>query len=112
MDLADPQRRILADIRNDLEGAAARILSLTCAGMDLIRDPAATNKEALEAVFTGLLEACSFQDVASQRLDQLEAQLTDRTDTRPDNELLNGPASTGAGLDQAAADLLFAGPEV
>lgn len=100
---------IIDDIRSDLQEAAARILSQTFAGMDLIRHPA-PDTTALEAVFVALMEASCFQDITGQRLDQLEALLTGRIEVRPHADLLNGPAPDRTGLDQAAADLLFASP--
>jgi hypothetical protein len=108
---ADPTHQILDDIRRDLEDAADRILTLAFAGLDMMRGTV-TDTATIEALFTGVLEASSFQDIVCQRLDRLEAILNGRTDDRPDSALLNGPAPAHAGLDQTAADLLFAPPDV
>jgi hypothetical protein len=107
---ANPATQILKDVRRDLDDAATWILALTCKGLELVHRPE-ENREALEAVFTGLLEASAFQDIADQRLAQLDALLTGRVDARPDSDLLNGPASGDTGLDQAAADRLLATPD-
>lgn len=109
MSVAAPATAIIDDIRLDLVDAAADVLSLTFTGMDLLRRPA-TDMKALERVFTGLLEASSFQDITGQKLDQLKALLTGHVDLRPDNQLLNGPAAGHSGLDQDAIDHLFTGP--
>lgn len=107
MGAATTATQLLTDIRNDLEEAATRILSLTCIGLEIINRPTA-EPLALEPVFTGLLEACSFQDMTGQRLSQLEALLCERIDDRADSHLLNGP--TQGALDQAEADRLLAAP--
>lgn len=99
---------IVDEVRGDLEEAATRILSLACKGLGQLRAP--VDLDALEAAFTGLLEASSFQDLTGQKLDRLEALLTGRVEERPDSHLLNGPAGA-EGLDQAAADRLFSGPD-
>lgn len=109
MSASIPATAIINDIRLELQDAAAQILSQTFAGMDLMRHPV-VDTTALEAVFVALMEASCFQDITGQRLDQLEALLTGRIEIRPHGELLSGPAASSTGLDQAATDLLFAGP--
>ncbi|HUH10838.1 MAG TPA: hypothetical protein VLZ73_09825, partial [Brevundimonas sp.] len=60
--------------------------------------------------FHRILAACSFQDLADQRIDRLLTALTGRkAPPRPDAALLNGPALAGeTGLNQSAADALLA----
>ena len=109
MSAQSPATAIINDIRIELQEAAAHILSQTFAGMDLMRHPV-VDTTALEAVFVALMEASCFQDITGQRLDQLEDLLTGRIEVRPHGDLLNGPATNNTGLDQTAADLLFASP--
>jgi hypothetical protein len=107
--MADIDRALglIDDIRHDLRDAATDVLSLTLTGMELIRRPDLPATDLAE-VFTGLLEASCFQDLTGQKLDQLRAALTGHTDTRRDAALLNGPTAGRGGLDQDAADRLFA----
>lgn len=97
---------IIDQVRSDLQDAVTSILSLTFQGLEMVRQPT-PDMAGLEKALTGLLEASCFQDIAAQRLDQLEALLDGRRDDRPDSHLLNGPAADQTGLNQAAADLLF-----
>ena len=99
---------VISQIRHDLQDAVSSILTYTFRGLEMIRQPE-PDLHQLEKALTGLLEASCFQDIADQRLDQLEALLEGRSDDRPDSHLLNGPASDETGLDQTAADLLMAG---
>jgi len=65
--------------------------------------------EAVAASFHRILAACSFQDLADQRIARLLTALTGRkAPPRPDAALLNGPAMAGeTGLNQSAADALM-----
>lgn len=107
--MADIDRALglIDDIRKDLRNAATDVLSLTLSGMEQVRRPDLPASELAE-VFTGLLEASCFQDLTGQKLDQLRTALTGQVDTRRDAGLLNGPTSGRGGLDQDAADRLFA----
>jgi len=81
------------------ERALARLHSASVARADGARDV----ENDLHAIFA----ACAFQDIVGQRLSRLEA-LLERRAAWGDDPLLNGPSMTGEGLDQAAADDLFA----
>ncbi|MNR07069.1 hypothetical protein D3C85_1231730 [compost metagenome] len=98
----DHLRRELAAAADDLLSAAEQGLALTQA------EP--LDAEAVTASFHRILAACSFQDLADQRIDRLLTALTGRkAPPRPDAALLNGPALAGeAGLNQSAADALLA----
>jgi chemotaxis protein CheZ len=92
-------------------------------------DAAATTVEAVTSIY----EACNFQDITGQRITRVMMLLRDvderlvaiiehvgrdrflaeapppRPDQRcADKALLNGPATTGTGLQQASIDTLFA----
>lgn len=85
---------------------------------------ALAQSESIGELTAEIFTACSFQDITGQRiakvvrvLKELETRLAGLTglpaagpaaDTRPDAHLLNGPARTGEGADQAAVDALFA----
>lgn len=99
---------IIGQVRHDLQDAVTSILSFTFQGLEMVRQPV-PDLAGLEMALTGLLEASCFQDIADQRLSQLEALLEGRSDDRPDSHLLNGPAADRTGLSQAAADHLFSG---
>ncbi|MFK0298335.1 hypothetical protein ACIQTU_03855 [Brevundimonas sp. NPDC090276] len=98
----DHLRRELAIAADDLLSAAEQGLALTQA------EP--MDAEAVTASFHRILAACSFQDLADQRIDRLLTALTGRrAPPRPDAALLNGPTRAGeTGLDQSAADALLA----
>lgn len=103
--------QILAEIdhlRRELAAAADDLLSAAEQGLALTRaEP--MDAEALTASFHRIFEACSFQDLADQRIDRLLTALTGRkAPPRPDAALLNGPAMAGeTGLNQSAADALL-----
>lgn len=105
-------QQILAEIdhlRRELTLAADNLLSAAEQGLALAQaDP--LDAEAVTVTFHRILEACSFQDLADQRIDRLLVALTGRKAApRPDAALLNGPALAGeAGLNQSAADALLA----
>jgi hypothetical protein len=98
----DHLRRELAAAADDLLSAAEQGLALTQA------EP--LDAEVVTASFHRILAACSFQDLADQRIDRLLTALTGRqAPPRPDAALLNGPALAGeTGLNQSAADALLA----
>lgn len=88
-------------IRAEIDRAAGVILTATTEAMLLVGacGGAPTKIAQMEEKLHTILEACAFHDLVSQRFDQLAAPSED--------PLLNGPASPGEGLDQAAADRLF-----
>jgi hypothetical protein len=63
----------------------------------------------LKQLFCIVMEACAFEDLANQRINKLEQRLSGASPPASgDARLMNGPALHGHGLDQAAADALFA----
>ncbi len=60
----------------------------------------------VQAQLHRILEACTVGDLANQRLVRI-GRLA-RGEAAPESGLLDGPATPGAGLDQAAADRLMA----
>lgn len=94
----------IAALRQDLDDAAVEILDHTLRGMALC-EAEELDRAALRDVCSAILAACSFQDLAGQRLQRIEDSLIGRTDARDDAHLLNGPANGGP--DQAAIDALF-----
>ncbi|MGH7025883.1 hypothetical protein [Brevundimonas sp.] len=104
-------QQILAEIdhlRRELAAAVDDILTAAEEGVALTRgDP--VDAEAVTATFHRVFEACSFQDLADQRISRLLTALTGRkAPPRPDAALLNGPAMAGeTGLEQSAADALL-----
>ena len=103
----DHLRRELAIAADDLLSAAEQGLALT--------QTAPTDVGALTASFHRILAACSFQDLADQRIARLLTALTGRkapprsSEEPPDAALLNGPTLAGeTGLNQSAADALLA----
>ena len=110
-------QQILAEIdhlRRELALAADDLLSAAEQGLALAQaEP--LDAEATTAAFHRILAACSFQDLADQRIDRLLTALTGRkppprsSQEYPDAALLNGPALAGeTGLNQSAADALMA----
>jgi len=63
----------------------------------------------VERALCAILGACAFQDLSGQRLSKVEGWLSGTLPAEGD-PLARGPALHGAGLDQDAADLLFAAP--
>lgn len=110
---ASDARELIGLIRQDIEQAADSMLAAAEMGLRDIaaaREGQASALERLERTLCAILEACAFQDLAGQRLGNLEtaimgAQLGSTTG----DPLLNGPAAPGQGLDQSAADALMAG---
>lgn len=104
-------QQILAEIdhlRHELTVAADDLLSAAERGLALTRvEP--VDARAVTETFQHILAACSFQDLADQRIDRLLTALTGRkTPARPDAALLNGPALAGeTGLNQSATDALL-----
>lgn len=95
--------------------------------------PESAGKEAAIEAVTGIYEACNFQDITGQRITRVMTLLRDVDDRlmaiiehvgadrfmneapipadprgKTDADLLNGPASGGAGLQQDSIDSLFA----
>jgi len=104
----DPALEEIAEIRRVLEVAVDDLLRLAEHGAALARSMAQSptlDLGAVEPVFIGMMQACAFQDLVGQRLERLAGMLEQRTETRPDADLLNGPARSG--LDQGAADRLM-----
>lgn len=98
---------LLDILQAEIAGAAERVLDGAERGLALLNaEP--VDRNALSAVFTELLEASSFGDLAGQRVDQLRSEVLGAIDSRPDAHLLNGPARPGQALDQAAIDALLA----
>jgi len=98
----DHLRRELAVAADDLQSAADQGLALTRAKP--------LDADAVTDSFHRILAACSFQDLADQRIDRLLTAMTGRKAApRPDAALLNGPALAGeSGLTQSATDALLA----
>jgi len=89
-------------IRSEIDAAAEAILGSATEALQIVS--ALRGESALitrlQQTLRTVLEACAFHDLVCQRLDILDgAQQAD--------DLLNGPAALGQGLDQAAADRLF-----
>lgn len=103
---------IVAEIRQELAAAAETLMGVYEAGVrDLARvrdgDDAALSR--MEGSLSALLEVCAFEDLIGQRLTQLQSlPASASTACSGDDALLNGPARQGQGLDQAAADAVFA----
>jgi chemotaxis regulatin CheY-phosphate phosphatase CheZ len=99
----------LRALRHDIAAAAESILSAVESGLSELNDSRDVDGAVARAknAFHVVLEACAFQDLTGQRLSRIENLLTGAANAGLD-PLLNGPALTGRGLDQAAADALFA----
>ena len=96
----------IAALKAELEAACDALLSAAQSGLELSADTP-VDGELVGSMFAEILGLCAFEDLAGQRLDRLAATLAGGAeDRRPDAHLLNGPADDG--LDQAAADVLFA----
>ena len=94
-------------LKSELEAACDALLSAAQTGLELAADRP-VDGEIVGGLFAEILSLCAFQDLAGQRLDRMARALAGgAADQRPDAHLLNGPAD-GDGLDQAAADALFA----
>lgn len=104
--------RVTSGIRGDVSLAADRLLTLVEQGLSDVARCRGGDADAVDRIEAGLcamLEACAFGDILGQRLAQLEGLLAAEGGS-PADPLLNGPAAPGAGLDQAAADILMAAP--
>lgn len=103
---------LISTIRETLAEAASSLMDSVDECRGHIRAARAGDASALERAELSLfamLETCAFEDLTGQRLSQLAGML-DRgagAQTRAGDPLLNGPASKGQGLDQAAADALL-----
>lgn len=94
-------------LKTALDEVCDQLMAQAEAGLALTANPGADAAQ-LTPIFSEILSLCAFQDLAGQRLERLTAALSGASvDTRPDAHLLNGPANAG-GLDQSAADALFA----
>ena len=94
-------------LRSELDAAADAILSAAQRGLAMV-SASPLDGDGVGEVFAEILGLCAFHDLAGQRLERLSKRLAgEAPDRRPDAHLLNGPAN-GDGLDQAAADALFA----
>lgn len=105
---------IIAAIRADIDLAGDTLLAAAEKGLREVGAVRAGEAEALdrlEEMLCAILEACAFQDLAGQRLSNLEAAVGKGVlAVNGGDPLLNGPAAHGEGLDQAAADALMATP--
>lgn len=93
-------------IRHLLDSASESLLTAAETGLTLSTsiDP---EPEKLQILFGEIIQLCMFQDLAGQRLSRIASEISkDTSDTRPDADLLEGPANTD-GLDQAHADRVF-----
>lgn len=96
----------IAALKAELEATCEALLSAAQTGLEMAADTP-VDGVVVSGLFAEILSLCAFQDLAGQRLDRLAATLAGGVeDRRPDAHLLNGPADDG--LDQAAADALFA----
>lgn len=95
-------------LRGETEAAATQILDAAAVGLQLLAtDPTPAVVDRVREALRAITAACAFEDLAGQRLSRLRALLEGSLEADP---LLNGPALPGSGLDQAAADALFAEP--
>ncbi|WP_421729603.1 hypothetical protein [Brevundimonas sp.] len=112
---------IIAAIRQEMEAAVDIILTAATDGLGAVsamRDVDAGAAHRLETGLLQILEACAFQDLTGQRLTSLADTLKGAAAAPPTPtpaptlaaaSLLNGPALSGQGLDQAAADRILSG---
>ena len=95
-------------IRCEIESAADAMLSAASHGMALVaraRLGESSALDELEATFCAILEACAFQDLTGQRLSRLKGYSIQVAYS--EDALLQGPARSGLGLNQEAADRIF-----
>lgn len=95
-------------IRNEIENAADNILSAATNGLSFATEARGGNLSAIddiEQLFCSIIECCSFQDIAGQRLARLKNQSV--TVTFSPDELLHGPAAFNSGVTQEDADKFF-----
>jgi hypothetical protein len=108
----EPARELIAAIRAEIELAADSILSAAETGLrhlQAAREGQAGALDRIEQILCALLEACAFQDLAGQRLTNLEARISTVGPAPAGDPLLNGPAAKGQGVSQAEADALMGG---
>ena len=99
----------LEALRADIGLAADGLLFAAEAGLSLLDRAKTGDAGALGDIgrlFTGILEACAFQDLTGQRLSKIEALLSGAQGADKSG-LLHGPALHGQGLEQAGADAIF-----
>lgn len=93
-----------------LDDSADRILTAAADGLDAVAAARAGSSTAMDSIqqsLRSILEACSFHDLARQRLSRLAVLAETMVVERAEDPLLQGPAARGQGLDQSAADALF-----
>lgn len=93
----------LAALRSDVDDAVERILE--AAEQALARLGRGADEDDVRASLCSILEACSIQDLAGQRIARMEALV--RGETGVTDPLMYGPALQGAGLGQGEADALL-----
>jgi hypothetical protein len=107
-----PASEIIRAIRADIEMAAESMLSAAEEGLRQMggaREGQVGALDKVERILCAVLEACAFQDLAGQRLSQLQACVGDVAAPLPADPLLNGPAARGQGVSQSEADALLSG---
>lgn len=95
----------IAALQQDLDEAACVLVEGALRGLALTQADS-MDRDALRAVLSDILEACSFQDLAGQRLQRIQGALLGLNDARADAHLLNGPMN-GQAPSQADIDALF-----
>lgn len=103
---------LLRVVRSEMATAAETLLGAATAGLQELPRISEVSPAAVETLrqhLLTILEACAFQDLTGQRLDQLGALLRGKATVGISDPLLNGPAADGQGLDQDAADRLLSG---
>ena len=96
MEALEWEAQVLAQ---EIAEAVERVLDAAEAALRL------TGDAQVRAQLQRVVEACAVGDLANQRLHRI-ARLA-RGEAADPSGLLDGPASPGAGLDQAAADALM-----
>ena len=101
----------LTAVQLGISEAADAILFAT--ELSLARLAAARAGEAgaiddIERALCAILGACAFQDLSGQRLAKIEGWISGTGSVGDGDPLAHGPARQGEGLNQDAADALFA----
>lgn len=96
----------LGEIGREVDASTETLVHLAEDGLDALAAAPPRLEEARD-LFRRLLEQAGGGDLLTQRLARCRRLLEGGADTRADAHLLSGP--TSAGLDQDAADRLFAG---
>lgn len=108
---AEQAREIVLAIRGEVEQAADVMLSAAercLSDLSRARGGEAAAFDRIEETLCAILEACAFQDLTGQRLSKLEAIMdANSSGVIAGDPLLNGPALSGQGIDQAEADRLL-----